>query len=877
MNTDSTLVFQWSRIQNASDWFWPIAVFLVCVWLIWRLYRKDAHETSAPWRYILPALRIFTLVLILVFWLQPTWRVEREVEQNSQLAVFLDTSLSMGLPNADFSGAVPAAVTANGSTNNSANNSANGSSNENVNAAGSSDVESRYDAMVKLLADSPLIQELNKKHDIHLIAVDTQSQQIASLPKDSLSADGAAKSGLKSESADPQKTDRTEGNAETDKTAESNDANSGSRLPNWKESLMPRGLQTILTDDMVDWLQTNRQAPIAGALLLSDGTQTAGSDVERLVNLAKTMELPFYTIGFGSENPVANLRVYDVQTPKRVQPNDPFTINALIQGQGLTQPATARVELYSQAYVGGVLQPQVLVEVQETVIPKDGSAVSVPFQITPEATGKFLYTVNVPPLEVNGKPKDANLTDNRRDAEIEVIDRKTRVLILAGGPTREYQFITTSFFRDKSMETDILLQSAQPGLSQEATRILNQFPANRTELFEYDCILAVDPDWKKLTAEQVAMLDDWVSHNGGGMVFIAGPVFMGETIDNWSLNPTYKPIRAMYPVELPESMAQNTYVTSDVWPLEFSRDGLEADFLRLGVSAAESRQIWTLFPGVYGYYPAVGLKPGATPLAFFSNPDTKINGQQPVLIASQFYGSGRVVYIGTGEFWRLRKVVFPKSAEDQTPPNGPDLFVQFYTQIVRYASYGRMSQQSTRGQLLLTKEKFFPGDIIEISANLLDGQQSPYEAPEVTVDAFLPNGKIQRIPLQPNPQKTGSYVGSFSSMVEGTVRLELPIPDSEERLTRRIEIVMSDQERENPQRDQLFLETLAVKTGGKAFSNTNPDVQKLPQLIRARTRTATLFAAADPNLQQRFLLWLMLAMIGVLCLEWVIRRLLKLA
>ena len=866
MNTDSTLVFQWSRIQNAADWFWPIAVFLLCAWLVWRLYRKDSRETSAPWRYVLPCLRILTLVLILVFWLQPTWRVEREIEQNSQLAVFLDTSLSMGLPNADF------AETSGGSGSGGSASGAAGSE------GGQSTVESRYDAMVKLLADSPLIQELNKKHDIHFVAIDSQSRQIASISKDALVKDQAVPAGnlTKSEPQSGGESGESGANGESggENASESSAADSGSRLPNWKESLMPRGLQTILTDDMVDWLQTNRQAPLAGALLLSDGTQTAGSDAQRLVGLAKTMDLPIYTIGFGAVNPAPNLRVYDMQNPKRVQPNDPFTINALVQGQGLTQPTPVRVELYSQAYVSGVLQPQVLVQVQEAVVPKDAAAVSVPFQITPEATGKFLYTINIPPLESKGKAEDANLNDNRRDSEIEVIDRKTRVMILAGGPTREYQFISTTFFRDKSMETDILLQSAQPGLSQDATRILDKFPSNRTELFEYDCILAIDPDWKKLTADQVSMLDDWASHHGGGLVLVAGPVFMGETIDNWVLNPTCKPIRAMYPVELPESMAANTYVTSDVWPLEFTRDGLEADFLRLGVSAAESRRIWTLFPGVYGYFPTVGLKPGATPLAYFSNPETKMNGQLPVLIASQFYGSGRVVYIGTGEFWRLRKVAFPKTAEDPNPPFGPDLFVQFYTQIVRYVSYGRTSQESTRGQLLLTKEKFFPGDVIEISANLLNGQQLPYEAAGATVDAFLPNGKIQQIVLQPDQQKPGSFVGSFSSMIEGTVRLELPVPDSEERLTRRIEIVMSDQERENPQRDQLYLETLASQTGGKTFNNSDSDVQKLPQIIRARTRTATVFAAADPRIQRTFLQWLMVAMIGLLCLEWTIRRLL---
>ena len=68
---------------------------------------------------------------------------------------------------------------------------------------------------------------------------------------------------------------------------------------------------------------------------------------------------------------------------------------------------------------------------------------------------------------------------------------------------RDYQYLRTLLFRDKSMKVDVLLQSGQPGMSQEATNILSDFPASRQEMADYDCLVAFDPDWKALKPEQV--------------------------------------------------------------------------------------------------------------------------------------------------------------------------------------------------------------------------------------------------------------------------------------------------------------------------------------------------------------------------------------
>ena len=830
---NETIVFQWGRIQTPTDWILPVLVLTVCVWLVWRLYRQDVREIGAFWKLLLPLLRTGVLLLLFVLYLQPQWRMEREVEQNSQVAVFLDTSLSMGM--ADDESPERKGV-------------------------------SRYDAMVELLEKTPLLVELNKKHDLTFIAVDAESRRLAVRVKGALSDPALAAPTAATTTDAAVASAGTPETPEAPAQAKAADGTDSAVLQplEWKTLLVPQGTQSRLCDAMGEWIQTNAQSPLAGVVLMSDGAQNVGGDSKRVCELAKEANLPIYTIGFGSANPVENIRVYEVEAPARVQPQDPFTITALIQGYGLPkgQPKVVRVELVFRP-VEGENPPETILDAHDAVLGEDGKIEQVKFEIPPQVEGRFLYSVRVPVGE------GEQLTqDNTREFELEVVDRKTKVLVLAGGPTREYQFLLTTLFRDKTMETDVLLQSAHPGIAQDANKILETFPATREELFAYDCLIAVDPNWKALTSMEVDMLDDWISYQGGGLILIAGPVYMGENVGGWIEDPNLTKIRAMYPVEFQKrfsTVRQNTYTAEQPWSLDFSRDGLAADFLRLADTAPESIAAWDEFPGVYGCFPTKGLKASATLLASFSNPQAKQGDEAPVLIATQFYGSGRVLYLGTGEFWRLRA-------------KNPDYFTRFYTQSVRFVSKGRMMQQSNRGRLLLTKEQFFPGDVIEVRATLLDSQMQPLAVPEVTAEAFLPDGKVQGVKLLLDSQQPGAYVGSFSTLHEGTVRLELPIPDSEIRLSRRLEIVLSDLERENPQRNVELLNSLAKTTGGTAFTSAkDPEVLTLPQTIRDKTRTTTVFASVNPEVQRNFLQKVMIAIVALLGLEWFIRRLLRLA
>ena len=110
--------------------------------------------------------------------------------------------------------------------------------------------------------------------------------------------------------------------------------------------------------------------------------------------------------------------------------------------------------------------------------------------------------------------RDANMMDNELEHTVNVFSRPTRTLILAGGPMRDYRFARTMLYRHPSIKSDVWLQSAPSGVSQDADELLYEFP-DRTALFEYDVILAFDVNWELLSPEQMQTLNEWVATGGG--------------------------------------------------------------------------------------------------------------------------------------------------------------------------------------------------------------------------------------------------------------------------------------------------------------------------------------------------------------------------
>jgi hypothetical protein len=151
------------------------------------------------------------------------------------------------------------------------------------------------------------------------------------------------------------------------------------------------------------------------------------------------------------------------------------------------------------------------------------------------------------------------------------------------------------------------------------------------------------------------------------------------------------------------------------------------------------------------------------------------------------------------------------------------------------------------------------------------------------VQIVAPDGTVKTLALKPDPTRAGAFIGQFPALLEGTYRQELPVPESEnERLGRRIQVKAPDLERDNSRRNDPLLSSMAKETGGRYYIGLNQalaasGVPPLTMQLKDRTNTVVIPVAPNPQKEEQWLRWIMLGLFGLLCLEWLIRRLLRLA
>jgi hypothetical protein len=803
----------------------PIVACLAILVFVRFLYRRDSVELHPVAGWLLTALRTAVFLGILVLYLQPHWRSERDVVRNSRALLLVDTSLSMGQDDGDKS----------------------------------SGDGNRDQQIANLLEDTDFLPRLRATHDVavYQFGEDLLRDRVVSLPKTTTEASRSA--------ADPNKADARQSGDQTPA------AENEGKPVDWKSLLTPSGVETRLGQALRQLIHDERGSPVSGIVLFSDGGQNSGISPDVAVAMAQEAKIPVFTVGIGSDRKPMRARVSDLVVPARAYPGDHYTVTGYLQAQGMAGK-TVTVQVLSRAAAEGdetgEQRSGEVVASREVTLGDDGEVLPVKFDLTPETTGRRTIV-----FRIQGDAGKGDSADQAREADIEIVDRKNHVLLLAGGPTREYQFLRSQLFRDRSTTVDVLLQTGQEGISQDAKKVLTEFPTTREQLFDYDCIVGFDPNWQAIGPESAALLETWVAEQGGGLIVLGGAVYAGKTINGWLQDAAMKPVQNLYPVEFPRRLTAvetTMYTTKEAWPIEFTREGLDAEFLWLGDTATASRQAWASFPGVFSFCPVRGAKPGATVYAKFADPRANQGSEQPVYLAGQFYGSGRVFYLGSGEIWRTRAV-------DES------YFEQFYTKLIRHVSQGRLLRGSSRGVLLVGQDRCMVGNTVEVRAQLTNSRLEPLDVPSVNLEVALPNGAMQTTALRRDATRAGAYVGQIPVLQEGTYRLDLPIPESDrERLSRRVQVRVPDLERENPRRNDALLSAIAKGTGGKYFVGIPSMLSGKggPTLISQlpdRTNTMILTAAPNPKWDETWLRWLMTLLCSVLCLEWLIRRLLKLA
>ena len=831
-------------IDGFSQW-WQMPALVVGVAALVAfaiaMYRRDAAELPGVARLALVVLRLGAIAAVVAAFLDFERTAEHEIVFPSRVAVLVDSSASMTLRDEPGDEAPRDAGVA------------------------SPEAATRAERAVGMLREGGLLAALRPRHEVSVWRFDADAEPVALLPTGTVpeaATDGgglppaAAASPTGANASAVADAAVSAGAPAPDGAAASGRTEDAGR--DWVERLAPRGYETRLGEALGRVIDQEPAGVLAAVIVVTDGANNAGIDPVAAVTALGKAGVPVHALGVGSDRLPTNVRVADVVVPARVFPGDRFAVTAYLQSQGLAGQAV-RVEL-SESAADAVAGTGRVIDTGEVVLAAGDELAAVRFDVPGlETPGRRDLVVRVIAPAADRTP-----ADDRQTAEVEVVDRVTQVLLMAGGPGREYQFMRNVLERDKSVAVDVLLGTAERGgASQDARKILKTFPATAEELEEYDVIVAFDYDWRRLDAAAQSRLERWVARDSGGLVLVAGGIFM----DAWAADPRTTVIRNLYPVELGRSarLAGGDGGGSEPMPLVFSRDGLDAEFLWLASSRVASQTLWSEFGGVFSCAASGGPKPGATVYARADRPGSGSGPEsQPVYFVGQFYGSGNVFSMGSGEMWRLRAI-------------DDSLHERFVTQLVRHVSQGRLLRGSRRARLLVDRDRFAVGASVAVRVVVPEG--------ETTAECRVtgPDGGVLRVPLAADRARPGVLQGGFVASRDGSWKIDVDLAGgSGERLSRRILARLPDRELERPRLQRGVLEQLATLSGGSVRllatgAWTPDDARTLADGIEDRSRREYESGVPDGGFKRRLNLILLALGTGLLCCEWVLRRLVKLA
>jgi hypothetical protein len=817
-----------STLVEGFEQWWQMPLFVaalaaIVAFVLW-VYRRDAAELPRGSGALLAAFRLGALAALVAAYLDFERTAEHEVLFPSRVALLVDTSASMTIDD----GQPPAADRQATATENRAPaDDGTGGGSQPAAPQGS-----RAGRALAALDAGGLLAALGSTHDVSVWRFDADAESLAVLASGSSASPAAA------------------------------DAPAAEKPAAWRDRLAPRGFETRLGEALAHVVDQEPPGTLAGVIVISDGANNAGIDPTAATASLARARVPVHTIGIGSGTLPPNVRVADLLAPTRVFPGDRFSVTGYLQPQGFAG-RTVRVELAEAAAVG----PGRVIDAADVVLGEDGVLATARFDVPGLETAGRRELV----LRVAAPPGDRAPADDSQVVEVEVVDRVTQVLLMAGGPSREYQFMRNILDRDKSFAVDVLLGTAAPGVSQDARRILDGFPSSAEQLDEYDAIVAFDYDWRLLDAAAAARLERWVARESGGLVLVAGNVFT----EAWLADPQTTVVRSLHPVELRRSVPvtfDDAQGREEPMPLVFTPDGQDAEFLWLASSRAASEALWSEFKGFYSCSRATAVKPGATVYARAraAAAEGPTGDSSPIALAGQFYGSGSVFYLGSGETWRLRGI------DDAA-------YERFATQFVRHVSQGRLLRGSRKARLLVERDRYAVGSSVVVRVVSAGGEKEPATAAPVVCQAVGPDGTVVRVPLVPEAARPGVVQGAFVAAREGPWRIEVDLgAGSGEKLSRRIQARLPDRELERPRLDRGVLDQVAALSGGSARYLDGPawtveDSRALAALIPDRSRREYESGAPDAAFKRRLNTALLATACGLLCLEWIVRRLVRLA
>ena len=536
----------------------------------------------------------------------------------------------------------------------------------------------------------------------------------------------------------------------------------------------PTGKRTDLTGALQKVNSEFLGKELDAVLMITDGNQNAGGDVDGILDEYKNLDIPVFVIAPKKREENRNIAVADVNFPDIIFRNTVSTITAKVNCLG-----------FSGKKISVVLKADgTILSTKMIDVVSDGPA-DIPFEIKPSLAGINRYSIEIPTY--NG---EKILTDNIKNFSLNVEPEKIRILYLCGQPSFNYSFLRATLKNDPNIElvTFVILRNPENIVAVPDNELsLIPFPVEEIfsrEIFNFDLLILENFNYSRFAISQqhLANIRNIVASNGKAMLVISGEVPLAVYQNT--------PIDEILPVEPGSEIVTEAFNLNVLLP--------EHGVMKLSDSPSDNARLWAGMPELDSFN--VSSPRSKTVVLAESGEKYK----KPIIAVAE-KGKGRVMSITTSSLWRL-------ALGGENPYN----YTRFWGQAVKWL----LNAPSMKQVAMFSKNGYNVNDTAAIKIKVKDEYSKPVSNAVVTLSVIYPNGQKEILPVPPS-NTDGEYEIGIDLLTPGEYRLEANAYSGRRALGNdRSYFSVNDVSLESGDItvNEPLLKEIAAKTGGSFFT-----------------------------------------------------------
>lgn len=453
---------------------------------------------------------------------------------------------------------------------------------------------------------------------------------------------------------------------------------------------------------------------LGAVVVLSDGGQNQGGRPERA---AVDLGVPIFAVGIGDPVP----------------PKDVAVVSGVMDRLGYVgRKLSLAVRFQASGYEG--IQERVVVregnrEVASHIVQLRDGEQSFTFDIQPERAGRHAYRIQIAPLT-----SERTVENNTVVVATEVLESRVRLLVLAGSPSADLAYLRRVWSSDENLELDVVVHHGQNGWDSEVQSALRQ-------VSKYDVVVLIDVPHTTLAGDGEQRLVSFVKAGGGLLTFGGASAFGGSyaisslaDILPWGLSRaelTYQ--EALCPIILPQAVRRHP-------------------ILRVSDDPLADETAWRVLPPLLAYNRVLEAVPSATVLAVHET--ERVNGKPMPVMAVMPVERGKSMAIGFRTFWRHGLLMWGIGKNDVVSQT-------FWKNVVRWLV---TPEDVSRIKAVVDKPTYRSGEPVSVYAQVFDGLLEPLVGARVFATATDSLG-TREVVLR--DEGTGRYAGVLGGFSQG--------------------------------------------------------------------------------------------------------------